>query len=272
MFDLLAIAPLALESSLARWALVAARIVPSVLLVPVFGAPSLPWVLRLGLGGALAAWFTGAMASQPAFLSKGVGGVGWLVSWAYEATLGLTLAFVVWCAFAAARLAGQLQDLARRGDEEGSLDPVSAEPSSPLGSLYVLLAVLIFAELGGPGALITAWGRSFELVPLGGGVMPSGVKVLGAMAGTVAGLFEVALGLAAPVWVAVWLSDVVFAVAGRLGGGMGQAVVAGATAAAPLVVLGTLLLGLGLARAALEGWVLQVPGLVLYLARVWADG
>ncbi len=264
--------------------MVAARVVPVVALLPAFGAQALPMALRLGMGGALAAWFAVGLSAEGGLAAAAVVGLGPLDASDFvrllligvgELAIGVALAWLAGLVFVAVEMAGHLADGARRADGAGLLAPLSSEggeSSTPLSGLYALLAVLVFAELGGPGHVLAALVRSYEVLPLA--TAPGAnlsLRLLPLVARTMGGAIEVAVGLAAPVLIAVWLSDLVLALLARLAVGLsGPVLVQSATA--PLVGLAAVLLGLGVLRAGLEGWLLQIPRLLLRTAEVWGGG
>lgn len=268
------------------WLLLAARVVPVVVWLPVFGGAAMPLALRLGLGAGLTSFFAfggwGALSAGvwgpalSATLAGGFGAPGFLrfvLLLVRELAVGVGFAFLSWLVFAAAEMAGRLIDLARRADAQGLANPLSpGEEGGGMGAVYTLLAALLFCELGGPAHLAGALLQSYELLPIGpGGGQPQALLPL--VARTMAGSVEVAVAVAAPVLVAVWLSELALSIVSRLWGGQGSRGLAGLAAdATPLLGLGALLLGLGFVRAALEGWLLQIPGLVLRSAELWARG
>jgi len=95
--------------------------------------------------------------------------------------------------------------------------PDQGSRGSALGDLLLLLAVVIFLEMGGAGILATALARSYEAVPL---AVPSpGPASLQSAAFLVivasAKLIEAAIGLAAPAVVALLLADLALGSLGR---------------------------------------------------------
>jgi len=201
-------------------ALGAARSVPIVLLVPGFGGRALPVPLRVGIGLLLASFSLPHLASgTAATLLRSPGTGAWILIAARESLTGATVGLVVSFFFRAAEAAGGLVDVLRGASFAEVLAPDSGARSSPLGALYLLLATVVFLELGGIGRLAVALARSYEALPLGGG---PGARVAGLesqlqmMLVASAKLVESAVGLAAPVIVALLLADVALGVVGRV--------------------------------------------------------
>jgi flagellar biosynthetic protein FliR len=134
-----------------------------------------------------------------------------------EGAVGLTLGFLGMTIFRAAEAAGRLTDILRGANLAEVISPLSEERTSPLGNLNLLLATVIFLEIGGMGHIAGALARSYDAVPLSASATPAQVGSVVAIAIEAAGkLFEAGLGLAAPVVVALLLVDAVLGVVGRM--------------------------------------------------------
>ncbi|MBC8131348.1 MAG: flagellar biosynthetic protein FliR, partial [Deltaproteobacteria bacterium] len=203
----------------------AARTVPLTWLVPALGGPRVAPEIRVGLGVLLAVLclpiLLPAVAAAPLATSApssllGQGTVGWVLLVARELLVGLSVGLCTGAAFRAAEAAGRLVDILRGANMAEVLSPTSDERTSPTGDLYLFIAVVLFLEMGGMRFLVAALARSYEAVPVGGA--PS-VAALGSVAAlvtlTTAKLLESAVGLAAPVLVALWIADVALGVVGR---------------------------------------------------------
>lgn len=256
--------PAALPTMLVALGLGAARAIPIAWLVPAFGGRSLPLAARVGVGLVLATlgWPYLMMAATAPALAR-LGALGWSLVAAREVLIGASVGWVVALAFRAAEAAGGLADVARGAGQAEASSPLSSDSSTPLGALYWLSAALIFLELGGLGRLASALARSYLAIPIGSG---AGAGATSARAGVGAAvelvvvasarLVESAVGLAAPVIVALLLADLALTAVARL-----TPAVPIHFAAMPLRALlgvGVVLLGLGALDAALvaglPGW------------------
>jgi len=142
------------------------------------------------------------------------------------------------------------------------ISPVSEGRTSPLGDVSLLLAVIIFLELGGVGYVATALARSYEAVPLapaarGASVLTPAVALIIEASGKI---LDAALGLAAPAVVSLLLADLAL---GAIARSAPQVPVY--FAAMPLKTLlgvGMLLVGLGAFEGAIvagfRGWAVIV--------------
>jgi type III secretory pathway component EscT len=246
-------------------ALGAARTVPVTWLVSPLGGARLPATARLAFGltlAALAAPALGAAVARVGLAHAGVGLV--LVVVARELFVGFGLGFVVSLAFRAAETAGRLVDVLRGASLAEVLVPTSDERASPMGALYALLATLVFLELGGVPRLLEALLVSYQAVPLAGHVAPATLRAAaGVLVVSSARLLEASLGLAAPVVVALWLTDLALGMVARVAPAVPVYFVG--LPAKGLLAVGVVLLGLGALDHALAA---ELPTW-LDLARRW---
>jgi flagellar biosynthetic protein FliR len=192
--------------------LAAARTVPLALSIPVLGGPAFPMPLRLALGVGLAGLCLPLLPSGPDATSA----LGFGLLAAREVLVGVVMGFVVACFFRAAEAAGDLADVLRRGDPASAPSPLGSGQSGPLGSLFLLLAAVVFLETGGLGHVAAALARSYEAIPLQAPMAEAYPRTAAAVVILASGkLIEAAVGLAAPVMVALLLVEVVFGILGR---------------------------------------------------------
>jgi len=193
--------------------LIATRVLALLTFVPVFGVRSLPAPLRVALAIALAVVLYPAVSGSPIPTAP----IAIVTLVAKEVLVGATLGFVVALAFAALDMAGRLVDTTRGATLAEVLDPLSGERTSPLAELHVQVGLLCFLALGGQRAVVVALAHSYETVPLA--TFPSATRALAPLAGGVirlsADAIAVALVLAAPALVALYLSEVALGLLGR---------------------------------------------------------
>jgi flagellar biosynthetic protein FliR len=203
--------------ALAATALGAARTVPVAWLAGPLGGGQLPPLLRVALGALLAALLAPSLAGQGARALVAAAPPPLLaLHLARELLIGISMGLVVSCAFRAAEAAGRLADVVRGASLAEALSPQAGERTSPLGALYLLLATVVFLELGGVPRLCEAVARSYDALPIGGGFGAAGAGgAAGVVALASARLIEAALGLAAPMLVAIWLTDLALAFVAR---------------------------------------------------------
>lgn len=163
------------------WLLAAARVMPSVLLVPAFGLGALPFLARAAFALMLAATVTPSLATGVAAVPVTIAAL------LEQAWIGLPVAVSAAAALWAATMAGNVIDSLRGTQTLAPFAGVDSE-ASPLGVLLSLVASLGFLLLGGPAALLSA---------LANAEPPSRASVL-TVALSVAQGINVAVLLAAP--------------------------------------------------------------------------
>ena len=130
--------------------------------------------------------------------------------------IGLCLGLVASAAFRAAEVAGRLGDTLRGANVAEILVPTAEERASPLGVLYLLLATIVFLQIGGVPRLVEALLSSYRTLARRGrpgraGRAPRRLVVVVASARLIAS----GVALAAPVVVALWLTDLALGLIAR---------------------------------------------------------
>ena len=243
-------------------ALGAARATPVVWLVAPLGGARLPATVRTGFALLLAVLaapiLAASWAASPEAAALGdVSAMRLALLFAREVFVGLCLGFVASAAFRAAEVAGRLADTLRGANIAEVLVPTADERSSPLGALYVLLATVVFLQIGGVARLIDALLRSYQALPIGGGLTAGSTRAaVWVVAVASVKLIASGVGLAAPVIVALWLTDLALGLIARAAPQV-QVYFLGLPLKG-LLAIGVVLLGLGALEAALTrdfaGW------------------
>lgn len=242
-----------LERTFIALSLGSARLVPVAWMVPAFGGPTLPPHVRFGLGLALA-----ALALPRLLLDLPTAPtLFWVLLVAREVAVGVTLGFVTSTVFRAAEAAGRLTDTLRGATFAEVISPFSETRTSPIGQLNVMLAVVVFLEIGGIGHVAAAVVRSYDALPFATGLLPTRPEALATLViATSAKMIEASVALAAPALVALLLVDMVLGAIGRLAPQLPLYFVG--MPAKALAGVGVVLIGLGAFRTALvagfEGW------------------
>lgn len=234
-------------------ALGAARLLPVLWLVAPLGGPRLPATVRVGFALLL------ALVAAPALVATAgvsaladVSAVRFALLLAREIVVGLCLALVASAAFRAAEIAGRLGDTLRGANVAEILVPTAEERASPLGVLYLMLATIVFFQIGGVPRLVEALLSSYQTLPIAGGLgEPAARRAAWVVAIASARLIASGVALAAPVIVALWLTDLALGLIAR------------AAPSVPvyflglplkgLLAIGVVLLGLGMLQGALAG-------------------
>ncbi len=204
---------MSLSVSVGHWdvfLLVLVRTAAMVMVAPALGAKPIPSQVKIGLAVLLAVLLTPLQTvSGPLFTN-------WLavmISVAREVVIGLLLGFAATLLFSAIQMAAQIVGVQIGFTFSNTVDPLSAQSSGFLETLYSMMAVVIFLNLGGHHALITGLSQSFQLAPVGiygpGPVVGDRLVALSALA------FGMALRLSLPVVGTMLLADCAMALVVR---------------------------------------------------------
>jgi flagellar biosynthetic protein FliR len=195
----------------AGFMLVLGRIGPMFLLAPLFSSRSLPMRARGIAAVALAVGFAPlAVAGRQIPLDTLQFGSLMLK----EILVGLAYAFVVASLFAAVSAAGSLLDTLV-GFSFGSLiDPLTGTQSAVLQQAYVMFATMVFIAIGGDRLMVFGLARTYDTVPLL--AFPSMTTLTAGVTHAFAGILASALAVAAPVVIALVITDAAFGAVSRV--------------------------------------------------------
>ena len=199
------------EQQVAAFLLVLGRIGPLFALAPLFSSRSIPGRVK----GICAVALTVGIA--PIALADGrvpmaVGPFTELML--KEVLVGLAYAFALGALFAAVSTAGAFLDTLIGFSYGGLVDPITGNQSSVLTQAYVLVGVLVLIAIGGDQLIIKGLARTYDLVPLL--ATPSlGALAAGAQS-AFAQVFLSAIELAAPVVLAIIITDAAFGIVARV--------------------------------------------------------
>jgi flagellar biosynthetic protein FliR len=131
-----------------------------------------------------------------------------------ELLVGLAFAFAISALFAAVSAAGSMMDTLIGFSFGALVDPLTGNNASVLSQFYTLVGVAVFIAINGDAWVIQGLNRTYELVPL------LDYPALGSMVAGVqhafTGIFIAAMELAAPVVLAVIITDAAFGVVARV--------------------------------------------------------
>ncbi|MBX5469455.1 MAG: flagellar biosynthetic protein FliR [Thermoleophilaceae bacterium] len=199
------------EQQTASFMLVLARVSPLFLLAPVFSSRMLPARAR-GIAAVALAIGMAPLATRGRPVPLGGADLGGLV--VKEILVGLAFAFAVGATIAAVSAAGSFLDTAIGFSYGSVIDPITGAQSQVLSQLYGLVGVLIFIAIGGDAWVVQGLARTYDLVPLD--AMPSIPDLVGGAQHAFVGIFGSALEIAAPVLLAVIVTDAAFGLVSRV--------------------------------------------------------
>jgi flagellar biosynthetic protein FliR len=199
------------ENQVPGFLLVLGRIGPLFVLAPLFSSRSIParakGLLAVGLTVGIAPIAVGGRhipldtMAYTALLVK-------------EMLVGLAFAFALGALFAAVSTAGSFIDTLIGFSYGALVDPVTGNQSSVLTQTYILVGIMVLIAIGGDQLMIKGLARSYDLVPLL--ASPSLPSLVGGIQEAFSQVFLSALELAAPVVLALVITDAAFGVVSRV--------------------------------------------------------
>jgi flagellar biosynthetic protein FliR len=195
----------------AGFMLVLARISPLFVLAPIFSARMMPARAR-GVAAVALTIGMAPVAMQGHKVPTDIWPLGELM--VKELLIGLAFAFAVAVVFAAVSIAGNLLDTLVGFSLGSVIDPITGSQSPVLSQMYGLVGVLIFIAIGGDGWMIQGLAKTYDLVPLL--AFPSLGALVGGANAAFTGIFVSALQIAAPVLIAVTITDAAFGIVSRV--------------------------------------------------------
>jgi flagellar biosynthetic protein FliR len=199
------------EQQLAGFILVLARVSPMFLLAPIFSSRMLPARARGVIAVAISFGLAPLALHGHTISLDGMTLAGLIGK---EILVGLAYSFALAAVFAAISVAGSLLDTAM-GFSFGSLiDPITGTQSPILTQLYAMVGVLVFIAIDGDHWMIEGLARSYQLIPVTR--FPSVNALVGGADKAFVSIFGSAIELAAPVLLAVLLTDCAMGLVARV--------------------------------------------------------
>jgi len=199
------------DNNLAGFILVLARVTPLFVIAPLFSSAIIPphvkGIIAVGISVGLTpiALHGQHIPTDPLTLG-GLVIEGLLVGLAFSFTLAVLMAAV--------ESAGGILDVLSGFSYGQLINPLDNTETAVMARFYGLVGTLIFLVIDGDAWTLKGLARTFTLVPLDGG--PRLRSLLGGVEGAFANVFVGALEVAAPVVIALLITDVAFGVVSRV--------------------------------------------------------
>lgn len=190
------------EQQAAGFILVLGRVAPVFILAPLFSSRLMPRRARGIAAVGLAVGMT-PIVSRGQRIPLDPAGLGQLML--KEIVIGLAFAYAVAAVLAAANIAGSFLDTLVGFSYGSVVDPVTGVQSPVLSQIYGFVAVMVFIAIGGDALMIHGLARTYELVPLD--QFPALAPMTVGVQEAFARVFTAALELAAPVFLALIITD-----------------------------------------------------------------
>jgi flagellar biosynthetic protein FliR len=199
------------EQHVVGFFLTLARIGPLFLIAPLFSSKMVPRKARTVAALALSIGLTPLAVGDQEIPTEALAVAGLLLK---EILIGLAFAYTIAALFAAVSVAGSLLDT-QIGFSFGSLiDPVTNQQSGILMQVYGLIAVMIFVVIGGDAWVIRGLAATYDMVAVT--EMPNINLLTGGVHHAFGQIFISAIAVAAPVLLAVIITDAAFGVVSRV--------------------------------------------------------
>jgi flagellar biosynthetic protein FliR len=196
--------------SLGDWLMVFLRASGLLAVFPVFSAPSMPVRARVALGALMAFLITPGLPESSWLANQFSGLIGQM---AMEVGVGLVFGFICKMIFFAVETAGGIISAEIGLNLPPIFNPMSPSPTALPGTLLSYLATVLWLSLDLHHWLLLGFGRSFEILPMGGAHLTE--PVLGEVLRWTSLVFVIALQMAAPVMAVSFIISLVFSILGR---------------------------------------------------------
>jgi flagellar biosynthetic protein FliR len=202
------------EQQVVGFFLVLARVSPLFVLAPLFSSAMVPARARGVIAVAL------AIGIMPTAMHAGDGQQLPLDLWVLagllfkELLVGLAFSFALAALFAAVQVAGSLLDTLVGFSFGALIDPITGSNGGILNQLYGLVGAMIFVVINGDAWVIQGLARTYEAVPLADA--PDINSLVEGAQVAFSGILGAAVQVAAPVMLAVLLTDIGFGLLSRV--------------------------------------------------------
>lgn len=198
-------------NELSGFILVLARVTPLFIVAPLFSSAMIPPRVRGLIAVGIAIGLTPVALQGQHVPADAVSLAGLVIE---GMLVGFGFAFSLAVLIAAIESAGSIVDVVSGFSYGALINPMNGEQSAVMSRFYSLVGTLIFLVIGGDAWTLRGLGRTFELVPLTSG--PRLGSLLGGVERVFSTVFASALEIAAPVLVALLITDVAFGIVSRV--------------------------------------------------------
>lgn len=195
-----------------------ARFFPIMALSPFFGSKVLPHPTKVTMGLAMFVIFLPQLitvVTEPIKFNPYL-----VLLLGKELFVGTLLGFVISLPFTIAQNAGIIIDHQRGGASLMVNDPTIQNQSSPLGTLFNMVLIVIFFLVNGPFLFLNAIITSYEIIPpdqfINGNLFANGSSLWDFMVQVFNQVMVISMQLASPALLAILMTDVFLGIANRL--------------------------------------------------------
>jgi flagellar biosynthetic protein FliR len=197
-------------TQLTGFILVLCRVGGLFVLAPIFSGRMIPARVKLMLAAAVALALT-PLATQDVKVPGDAADLAVLI--VKELGVGLAFAFAIAAIAAAVQAGAALIDTIIGFSFSGIADPMNGQQSGVVAQFYGIFATMIFLALDGHHLMIQGLARSYDVLPLL--AFPDVAALSASALALLANIFVVGLQIAAPVILALVLTDAAFGIVAR---------------------------------------------------------
>lgn len=189
-----------------NWLLIFCRVTAFLLTAPVFSTRGIPATWKIGFSAMLAFLIMAPVGLQQPTDMDAV----YVLAIIRETLAGLLLGFTAYLFFTVVQIAGAFIDIQMGLGIANVIDPMTGAQSPLMGNFKFILAMLLFLAFNGHHYLIDGFIKSYTWLPLDNLLFASiaGGAVHEFLIRTFSTVFALALQMAAPLVVALFLADV----------------------------------------------------------------
>jgi flagellar biosynthetic protein FliR len=197
--------------SVTAFFLVLARISPLFILAPLFSSKMLPSQVKGIAAVGLSIGLAGVASHGQQIPTDAIQIATLMVE---QVLVGMLLSFTVGALMAAVQTAGGLADIVSGFSFGATVDPINGNQGGTFSEIYSLVGVMLFIAIGGDAWVLHGLARTFDLVPLT--ASPHLGPMVNAAEASVSTMFVAAVEVAAPVILALLVTDVAFGMVSKV--------------------------------------------------------
>ncbi|MBC7545957.1 MAG: flagellar biosynthetic protein FliR, partial [Candidatus Sericytochromatia bacterium] len=197
-----------LQNALPLFLLVLVRATTLFMMLPIFGAGSVPPPVKIGFAFLLTIMILPMLKAGAPVIPTAWG--GFLIALMSEIGTGLIIGFAASLIFEGANLAGELIGIQMGFGMAQVFNPAAERQVALIGQFYFLIASFVFFSLNGHHWLVAAFWRSFKHVPVGS--LALSPVIIARIVELTSQIFLVAFILVIPIWGILALVDLVLAI------------------------------------------------------------
>lgn len=191
--------------------LVFARISMVIAVIPVFGSGNVPITVKVGLSAFLS--IIVYSFSEPSAIPEVLSVTELLGLILKEGIIGLLFGFITGLLFYGIQFAGHFISFQMGFAMVQIIDPQSQERVPIIGQFYFIMAILLFLIINGHHLILSGLVESFRIVPIGTGILSG--ELIALLTELTGNVFVLALKIASPIMVTLFLTDVMMGIIAR---------------------------------------------------------